>query len=187
MYLQVSESWFTLYLFLFFGAYGQDALDYLVEGGTAQKWWSDQRMWLIRSLSSYLFGLIEFLTKSLGISKFGFNLTSKVINEEESRRYEQGRFEFGIHSPLFVAFTMAAMTNIVALVSGLIYVLGSKNGFEKYFMQLLVATFAVVNCYPIYEAIIFQSKRRGIHTTTILLSAILTSALFAVAFITLKG
>ncbi|KAJ6703425.1 CELLULOSE SYNTHASE-LIKE PROTEIN G3 [Salix viminalis] len=87
---KVSEPWFFLYAFLFLGAYGQDFLDFILAGGSVQRWWSDQRFWIIRGLSSYVFGSAEFFLKFLGISAFGFNVTSKVVDDEQSRRYEQG-------------------------------------------------------------------------------------------------
>ncbi|PQP99713.1 cellulose synthase-like protein G3 isoform X1 [Prunus yedoensis var. nudiflora] len=99
---KVSEPWFLLYVYLFLGAYIQDFLDFVLAGGTFYRWWNDQRMWIIRGLSSYLFGLIEFLLKYSGISTHGFNLTSKVLDEDQRKRYEQGTMEFGVPSPLFV-------------------------------------------------------------------------------------
>ncbi|PPS01819.1 hypothetical protein GOBAR_AA18861 [Gossypium barbadense] len=91
----VSEPWFLLYVFLFLGAYGQDFLEHCVGGGTIQRWCSDQRMWMIKGLSCFLFGLTEFLLKSIGIPTQGFNVTRKAIDDEQRKRYEQGLFEFG--------------------------------------------------------------------------------------------
>lgn len=65
------------------GAYGQDFLEHCVGGGTIQRWWSDQRMWMIKGLSCFLFGLTEFLLKSIGIPTQGFNVTRKVIDDEQ--------------------------------------------------------------------------------------------------------
>ncbi|PON34228.1 Cellulose synthase [Parasponia andersonii] len=186
---KVSEPWFILYLFLFLGAYGQDLLDFIVDGGTFQKWWNDQRMWLIRSLSCFLFGSIEYFLKSLGISTLGFNVTNKVLEDEQSKRYEQGVFEFGVHSPMFVTLTMAAITNLVALIWGLsLVLLCGKSAFEELLMQIIIASFAVVNCKPVYGAMFFRSnKRGGIPTKTTLLSMSLASSLFVITFVSLKN
>lgn len=80
---KVSEPRFLLHVFLFLGAYGQDFLEHCVGGGTIQRWWSDQRMWMIKGLSCFLFGLTEFLLKSIGIPTQGFNVTRKVIDDEQ--------------------------------------------------------------------------------------------------------
>ncbi|XP_062074607.1 cellulose synthase-like protein G3 isoform X1 [Humulus lupulus] len=181
---KVSEPLFILYIFLFMGAYGQDLLDFIIDEGTFQRWWNDQRMWMIKTLTCFLFGSIEYSLKSLGISSHNFNVTSKVIDFEQSKRYEQGVFEFGLHSPMFVTLTMAAMTNLVALVWGLkLTFLGDKSAFDELFMQVIIAAFVVVNCKPIYGAILLRSSSKGgIPTKTTLLSMLLASSFFLLAF-----
>ena len=145
-------------------------------------------MWAIRGLSCFLFGLIEYFVKSIGISSVSFNVTSKVLEEEQSKRYKQGFFEFGVHSPMFVTLTMAAITNLAALIRGLLLaVLGGKSAFEELFMQVIIAAFAVVNCWPVYGAMFFRSDKGRIPKKTTFLSTFLSSFLFIIAFVTLRN
>ncbi|XP_062074605.1 cellulose synthase-like protein G3 [Humulus lupulus] len=181
---KISEPWFILYLFLFVGAYGQDLLEFVIEGGTFQRWWNDQRMWMIRSLSCGLFGSIEYSLKSLGISSAGFNLTSKVNEAEQRKRYEQGVFEFGLHSPMFVTLTMVAIINLAALVWGLkLALLGSKYAFEQRFMQVILTVFVVVNCRPVYAAMFLKTNKGGIPAKTTLISTFWAISLFVIGFV----
>ncbi|KAB1215438.1 Cellulose synthase-like protein G3 [Morella rubra] len=177
----VSESWFLLYIFLFLGAYGQDFLDFVLSGGTVQRWWNDQRIWMIRGLTCYLFGLVEFSLKSIGISTQGFNVTSKVLDDEQSKRYEQGLFEFGVPSPMFVPLTIAAIINLVSLVKGLMWVLLGRSKLEGLFVQLLIAGIGVVNCWPIYEAMVLRSDKGRMPLRTTIISTFLASGLLAAA------
>ncbi|CAL1373630.1 unnamed protein product [Linum trigynum] len=162
LFPKATEAWFWLYIFVFVGAYGQDALEFVLVGGTVQRWWSDQRIWLLRGLSSHLFGTVEYFLKFLGMAA-GFNVTSKVVDEEQSKRYDQGIFEFGVHSPMFVPPTVAALINLLALVQGLVVVLvgicsgGADVAAEVPVVELLVAGFGVVNSWPIYEAVALRS------------------------------
>ncbi|KDP25268.1 hypothetical protein JCGZ_20424 [Jatropha curcas] len=174
--------WFLLYVFLFLGAYGQDFVDFLSVGGWFQSWWNDQRIWLIRGLTCHLYGSIEFLLKTLGISRFGFNLTSKTVDDEVSKRYEQHIFEFGIHSPMFVYFTMAAFVNLISLFRGLFQVFKDGN-LEESFLQLLLAGFAVLNCWPIYEAIAFRTDSGKMPLKTTLIATFWASCLYVGASI----
>ncbi|KAM6557751.1 hypothetical protein CsatB_004770 [Cannabis sativa] len=184
---KISEPLFILYLFLVFGAYGQDLLEFVIEGGTLQKWWNDQRMWMIRALTCGLFGTIEYSLKCLGISSSGFALTSKVTEAERSKRYKQGAFEFGIHSPMFVTLTTVAIINLAALIWGLkLAISGSKYGFEQFFMQVILAAFVVVNCQPIYGAIFLETNKGGIPTKTTLVSIVLATSLLIVGFLALR-
>ncbi|XAR55156.1 Cellulose synthase (UDP-forming) [Bertholletia excelsa] len=182
---KVSDIWFLVYIFLFLGAYGQDCLDFILARGTLTRWWSDQRMWMVRGVTCYAFGLIEFLTKCLGIAIQGFSLTSKALDEEQSKRYEQGIFDFGVQSPMFVTLAMAAIVNLIALVGGLIGVFKGRD-MDGLFVQLIVAGFVVVNSLPIYEAMVLRSDKGRMPTQTTLISTFLAWALYAAASLLLK-
>ncbi|KAL6280622.1 hypothetical protein ACE6H2_017503 [Prunus campanulata] len=183
---KVSEPWFLLYVFVFLGAYDEDLLDFYSTGVTFQKWWSDQRMWLINGLSSFLFGATEFFFKSFGIATLGFNVTSKVLDEDQSKRYEQGSMEFGVPSPLFVPLTTAAIVNLAAFAWGHVEVFRGRNGLEGLLMQMFIAGFGIVNCIPIYEGII-RSDKGKIPTKITLVSTFLAFALYAAAYVTLRN
>nr|XP_048319850.1 cellulose synthase-like protein G3 isoform X5 [Ziziphus jujuba var. spinosa] len=178
---KVSDPWFLLYVFLSLGAYGQDLLDFLVHGGTIQRWWNDQRIWLIRGLSCFWFGPIEYFLKCLGIYTHGFNVTSKVLDDEQSKRYKQEVFEFGVQSPMFVPLTMAAFANLGAFVWGVLGVLRGSNDLEELFVQIFIAGFGTLNCRPVYHALVRRSDKGGLPMKTTLLSMVL-AFLLTVAF-----
>ncbi|KAI8546191.1 hypothetical protein RHMOL_Rhmol07G0098100 [Rhododendron molle] len=177
---KVSDTWFLLYAFLFVGAYAQDCLVFILCEGTFLRWWSDQRMWMLRGVTSYLFGLIEFLTKCLGIATHGFILTSKVLDGEQSKRYDQGTFEFGVESPMFVPLSTAAIVNLIAFFRGLVGVFRGGD-FDGLFVQIFVAGFVVVNCWPIYEAMVLRTDKGRMPTKTTLISTFLAWALYTAA------
>ncbi|KAG5539503.1 hypothetical protein RHGRI_019898 [Rhododendron griersonianum] len=177
---KVSDTWFFLYAFLFLGTYVRDCLDFILSGGTFQRWWNDQRMWMLRGVTSYFFGSIELLTNRLGIAKNGFNLTSKVLDNEQSKRYNQGTFEFGVESPMFVPLSTAAIVNLIAFFGGLIGVFRGGD-FDGLFVQIFVAGFVVANCWPIYEAMVLRTDNGRMPTKTTLISTLLAWALYTAA------
>lgn len=177
---EISEAWFLLYVFLFLGACGQDFLEFILAGGSVRMWWNAQRIWMIRGLTCYLFSSVEYLLKSLGISALGFSITSKVLDDEQSKRYEQGIFEFGVASTLFVPITMAAIINLFSFLSGLTEILvgGKKEGLG---LQMLLTGFIVVNYLPVYGAIALRSDKGKMPTQITLISTFLSLALYSVA------
>ncbi|CAN1138925.1 Cellulose synthase-like protein G3 [Linum perenne] len=182
---KVTEPWFWVYTFLFLGAYTQDLLDFLIVGGTIQRWWNDQRIWFLRGLTCHLFGLVEYFLKFLGISA-GFNVTSKVMDEEQSKRYDQGIFEFGVHSAMFVPPTMAALISLLAVVHGLATLVRGGGVVDAPLVQLLAAAFGVVNCWPIYEAVGLRSDMGRMPVKTTVLSVALALACYVIATFILK-
>ncbi|KAL4569579.1 hypothetical protein LXL04_025220 [Taraxacum kok-saghyz] len=174
---KVSDPWFSLYAFLFLGAYGKSLLNYLVAGSTYRKWWSYQRMWLIHGCSTYLFSFFDWLVTSLGMSTFEFNVTSKVLDSEMTKRYEQGIFTFGVDSPVFVSINVAAIVNLFAFLVGIKQVL-IDGRFEELFGQLCIAGFGVVNGWPIYEGMVFRSDKGKMPVITTLKSACLALVIY---------
>ena len=52
-------------------------------------WWNDQRMWVFKRTTSHFFGFSETILKQLGFARYSFAITSKVADEEESKRFEK--------------------------------------------------------------------------------------------------
>lgn len=176
---QVGDPQFFLYAFLFLGAYGQDCLDFVLTQGTFRRWWSDQRIWLLRGLSSSIFGTIEYLFKHLGISQ-GFNVTSKVVDDEQSKRYDQGKFEFGFPSPMFIPLVVAAIINLVAFLVGFLEVL--KGGkWDELFLQLFITGFGILNSLPFYEAMVLRADNGRLPIKTTIISTILAGVFMFLA------
>lgn len=182
---QVTDPMFIVYAFLFIGAYAQDCLDFILAQGTFIRWWSDQRMWLVRGVSSYLFGSLEFATKHLGIATHGFNITSKVQDDEQSKRYDQGTFVFGVASPMFVSLAVAAVLNFIAFISSFLQILLGGN-VEGLFVQIFIAGFGVLNCLPIYEAMALRSDKGRIPNKVTIISTFVAWVLYVVVSFMLK-
>ncbi|KAL5814414.1 hypothetical protein ACOSQ4_025055 [Xanthoceras sorbifolium] len=174
---KISEPWFFLYSFLFVGAYVQDFLDFVLEGGTFGKWWNDQRIWNIKGLSSYLFGVTEYLLKSLGISAAGFNVTSKVVDDELSKRYDQEIFEFGVPSPIFVPITIVAILNFFSFLWGFLQIIRGVGDMQGLFLQMFLSGFVTVNCWPIYEAIVLRIDKGKMPAKVTIIAALVAWAL----------
>ncbi|XP_043702832.1 cellulose synthase-like protein G1 [Telopea speciosissima] len=185
MFPKVSDSWFYLYAFLFLGAYLQDCLEFILAGGTTLKWWNDQRIWMIRGNSSYLFGSATYLLKLLGFPASGFNVTSKVVTGEQMQRYKQSIFEFGVASTLFVPLTTTAILNLIAFVVGLAGVFRHGNAGEM-FVQLFISGFVMVNCWPIYEAIALRKDDGKMPAKITMMSILLAWLLYLASSLVLK-
>jgi hypothetical protein len=134
----------------------------LTSGDTLGGWWNGQRMWLVKRITSYLYGVIDNIRKLLGLSKMGFVVSPKVSDEDESKRYEQEIMEFGTSSPEYVIIATIALLNLVCLVGGLGQILTSGQNMllNGLFLQVVLCGLLVIINIPIYEAM-FLRKDRG--------------------------
>lgn len=136
-------------------------------------------MWLARGLSCFIFGFLEFITKRLGIPTQGFNVTSKVLEEDQIKRYEQGKLEFGVASPMFVPLASAAIINLVAFLAGLTRAFrGGIGDGGDYFVQMFIAGFGVLNSLPVYEAMALRSDTGSMPTKITIISTFVAVALY---------
>ncbi|XP_031400694.1 cellulose synthase-like protein G3 isoform X4 [Punica granatum] len=181
----LSGPWSLLYIFLFLGAYSQDLVEFLLSGNgaTVRQWWNDQRICLVRGLTCLLIGSLEFGLKCLSISIGGFSVTSKATNDEQRKMYEQGVFDFGASSLMFVPLSVAALVNFIAFARGLALSLAGALAVESLALQVLLASFGVVNGWPLYEAMFFRSDKGRLPTNITLASAFVAALLCAAAFL----
>ncbi|KAE8717159.1 Cellulose synthase-like protein G3 [Hibiscus syriacus] len=181
------EPWFLLHVFLFLGAYGQDFIEYVIEGSSFRKWWSSQRMWMIRNLSSFAFATAECLLKPIGLSSYGFIVTSKVVDDEQYKRYYRGVWEFGAPSTLFVPPTTAAIINLLSFIWGAVLIFsGGRDVGESLILQMVLAGCIVLNCLPIYEAIALRSDHGKMPAKITIISTFVAGALYAATSIISK-
>ncbi|XP_031498414.1 cellulose synthase-like protein G2 [Nymphaea colorata] len=153
---KATDPWIFLYVYLFLASYGQDMLEYIMEGSTLARWWNEQRMWMIKGVSSFLFGFLEFLLQQMGIFRSGFNITSKVADDRTAKRYRQGVVDFGVASQMFFSISAAAVISLVALAVGSVRVL-LQGGGDEMAVQLFISGFVVLNSWPVFEAMVLRS------------------------------
>ncbi|KAI3915732.1 hypothetical protein MKW92_022087 [Papaver armeniacum] len=175
LFPKVSDQWFYPYAYLFSATYIQDFIEsYYVYGITFKKWWNEQTMWLIRGVTCYSFSFVEFILSRIGISTPNFNITSKVIDNEQQKRYDQEIFDFGVESPFFVTLTTFALINLVSFSFGFAKVIFMEGNLEELFVQLFLSGFLLVNCLPIYEAMVLRKDGGRMPTRVTLISLVIT-------------
>ncbi|OIW18817.1 hypothetical protein TanjilG_25260 [Lupinus angustifolius] len=149
---QVTDPWFAVFAFLYVATQIQHLIEVLSGGGSVTMWWNEQRIWILKSVTS-IFAIIEAMKKGLGLKKKKISLSNKALDKESVKKYEQGRFNFQgaalYMSPMFVLL----IVNIVCFFGGLWRVLKVKDYVEM-FGQLFLLSYIIVLSYPIVEAIV---------------------------------
>lgn len=162
-------------------------IEFLASGSTIQRWWSDQRMWLMRGLTCFAFGMVQFGMNQIGLSTPGFSLTNKAMEDEQSELYDQGIFGFSVESPFFVPLGTAAIVNLSSLVVGMVKATRRERGFGEMFVQLFISAFAVANGWPIIEAMFVRRDRGKMPRNVTLVSIVLAGLLWVIGYFVLAG
>ncbi|XP_020200454.1 cellulose synthase-like protein E6 [Aegilops tauschii subsp. strangulata] len=162
LFPEITSPWIAPFVYVFCVKNMYSLYEALLSGDTLKGWWNGQRMWLVKRITSYLFGVLDNLRKLLGLSKINFVVTPKVSDEDESKRYEQEIMEFGSSDPEYVIIAAIALLNLVCLMGGLSKVMkgGWNVHLDALFPQLILCGMLVITSIPFYEAM-FLRKDKG--------------------------
>ncbi|XP_050371387.1 cellulose synthase-like protein E1 [Argentina anserina] len=154
---QITSPWFIPFAYVIIAKYSWSFVEFLWSGGTILGWWNDQRIWLYKRTSSYLFAFMDTILYLLGYSDSGFVITAKVADEDVSQRYEKEIMEFGSSSPMFVILATVALLNLYCFAGFLKEAITRKGTVEAYdetmALQILLCGVLIVINLPLYEAL----------------------------------
>ncbi|KAF1888637.1 hypothetical protein Lal_00011411 [Lupinus albus] len=156
---KVTDPWFAVFAFLYIATQIQHLIEVLSGGGSITMWWDEQRIWILKSVTS-LFAITEAIKKWLGLNKKKFNLSNKAIDKDNLKKYEQGRFNFQGAALYMSPMVLLLIVNIICFFGGLWRLLKVKD-FEDMFGQLFLLSYVIVLSYPILEAIVTMKSKSG--------------------------
>ncbi|KAL7220174.1 hypothetical protein ACSBR2_013106 [Camellia fascicularis] len=158
LYPKVSNPWFAVFATLYVSSLCQHLYEVLYTDGSLRTWWNEQRIWIIRCVTSYLFGCLDVLLKRLGITKANFRLTNKAIDQEKLQKYEKGKFDFQGAEMFMVPLGILSMLNIVCFIGGMKRVYFEGN-LEELFGQVFISSLTLVLSYPILEDLVTKKAK----------------------------
>ncbi|KAE9456544.1 hypothetical protein C3L33_11511, partial [Rhododendron williamsianum] len=138
--------------------YGYSLAEFLWSGGTVLGWWNEQRVWLYKRTTSYLFAFVDTILGLFGFSETSFVVTNKVSTPDVSLRYEKELMEFGTSFPMFTVLATLAMINLISLVWAAKRAVtdAGVRVFETVALQMVLCGVLVAINVPLYSALFFR-------------------------------
>ncbi|KAK9267541.1 hypothetical protein L1049_009969 [Liquidambar formosana] len=166
---KISSPWVLPFVYLVIVACGYSFGEFLWCGGTIQGWWNEQRIWMFKRTTSYLFGFFATILKQLGLAKTAFVVTAKVADEDVSQRYEQEVMEFGAPSPMFTILATLAMLNLFSLAGVLKRVIMGMQTkvLGPFTLQIALCLLLVFINLPVYQGLFFRKDKGSMPTSVI--------------------
>ncbi|KAL2316639.1 hypothetical protein Fmac_030515 [Flemingia macrophylla] len=157
LFPKMSSPWAIPFAFVALAESTSSLIEGLNIGGTIQGWWNGLRMWLYTGTSSYLFACMNIVLKFFGLSDPSFNITTKIIEDDVSQRYEKEVMEFGTSSPFFTMLSTIALLNLFCLLTTLKELILIEG--EQMIFQVLLCGILVFINFPIYQGLFLRSDK----------------------------
>ncbi|KAI8557451.1 hypothetical protein RHMOL_Rhmol04G0012000 [Rhododendron molle] len=162
LFPQVSSPWFLPFAYVIIAKYTYSLAEFLWSGGTVLGWWNDQRIWLYKRTTSYLFAFVDTMLGLVGFSETSFIVSNKVSDPDLSQRYEQEMMEFGTSFPMFTILATLAMLNLISFVCAakrVVTDVGVIRGLDTMALQFLLCGVLVLINVPLYWALFFRKDK----------------------------
>ncbi|CDY26083.1 BnaC06g11130D [Brassica napus] len=160
---RVWSSWFIPFGYVTVAVNAYSLAEFLWCGGTLRGWWNEQRMWLYRRTSSFLFGFMDTILKKFGVSESAFVITAKVAEEEAAERYEKEVMEFGVESPMFLLLGTLGMLHLFCFAAAVMRLMMTSReaggDVQKIGMQFVITGLLVVINWPLYEGMLLRKDK----------------------------
>ncbi|KAF4348123.1 hypothetical protein G4B88_008811 [Cannabis sativa] len=170
MYPEASNSFFIVFLFIFASSFVQFSYEVFITGGSLRSVINELRLWMIKSITSHLYGSLDAFMKRIGMREASFLPTNKVDDDETVELYRNGKFDFRTSAMFLVPLVVIVILNTVSLIVGITRAILVGN-LDKMFLQVLLSIYILAISYPIIEGMVIRKDKGRIPTSITISSA----------------
>jgi len=181
---QVSNPYFVIFLFIFLSALSKHLQEVLLTGGSFQSWRNEQRIWMMKSVTTYLHGSLDAIMKKMGMREASFFPTNKVVDDEQVKLYQMGKLDFQTSNMFLVPMVALIILNMASFVGGLFRVI-FLGDWDKMFVQVFISFYILLTNFPIIEGMMIRKDKGRIRSSVTLLSAMFSCGILFLGFIIL--
>ncbi|KAG6759261.1 hypothetical protein POTOM_035733 [Populus tomentosa] len=179
LYPKVSSSFFIVFSFIFLSAVSKHLYEVLKSGGSINTLVYEQRLWMMKSVSTHTYGSLDAVMKRIGVKEASFLPTNKAADEEKFKLYQMGKFDFKTSSMLLVPMVTVIILNMASFVLGVIRIIIAGN-WDSMVVQVFLSSYILVMNSAIIEGMTIR-KDKG----CIPLSVTVLSTVFSIIFLCL--
>ncbi|XP_024193737.1 cellulose synthase-like protein G2 isoform X1 [Rosa chinensis] len=170
LYPEVSSSYFWIFSLVFLLSVLRHLHEVLTTEASLQHWIYEQRIWMMKAVTSHLYGSLDAFMKKFGLREASFFPTNKVDDVEQLQRHIAGVFDFRTSALFLVPLASLVILNMASFCVGISRVI-FQGELEKLFIQVFIPFYAVVVNYPIIEGMLIRKDSGRIPPSVTLLSA----------------
>ncbi|EOY05952.1 hypothetical protein QUC31_016528 [Theobroma cacao] len=158
LYPEVSDPYFSVFLFIFVSALSKHLHEVLITGRPIRKWVNEQRIWMIKSVTCHLYGSLDAILKKLGLREASFLTTNKVADDEQIKLYQEGKFDFRASTIFLAPLVTIILVNMASFAGGVVRTM-VVGDWKEMFGQVFLSFYIIVMNYGIIEGMIVRKDK----------------------------
>ncbi|KAK6138743.1 hypothetical protein DH2020_027519 [Rehmannia glutinosa] len=173
MYPKVSDPFFFVFAFVFISSQLKHVQEVVSYGDPLRTSLYDLRVWMMKSGACYLYAVLNAILDQFGLNEANFSLTSKVVDDEETKRHQEGIYDFQSSPQLLAPLCSVYLLNLVAFIIGTARIFQSDKG-KEVFAQAVLALFGITVNYHLFQGMVLRTDKGRISTSITMIAVAIT-------------
>lgn len=174
VYPKLSDPRFIAFAFVFVSCQLKHLCDMVViSGGSTTAWLNEQRMWMAKCLSCFPYGILRCVMTKLGLQEATFTPTNKVEDDDTTKLYQMGIYDFRTSYMFLVPIATAVILNVWCFVGGVARLIVSKD-WDVMFAQMCFSFYVLVMSFPVIEGMLLRKDNARIPLPATIISTVLS-------------
>ncbi|XP_051125361.1 cellulose synthase-like protein G3 [Andrographis paniculata] len=176
LYPKVGDPFFFVFAFIFISSQLKHVQEVVSYGSPFITALYDLRVWMMKCGACYLYATLNAVLDRLGLQEANFSITSKVIDEEETKRYQDGVYDFRTSPQLLAPMCSLYIVNLVAFLVASVRIFEGEWGREM-FAQAAIPWFGVTVNYHLLDGMLMRKDKGRISPAVTMLSVVICASI----------
>nr|XP_043631025.1 cellulose synthase-like protein G2 [Erigeron canadensis] len=159
VYPEVKSVFFLVFLSVFVLSNLQHLREIHSTGASLEAWKHEQRVWMMKGITSHLYGSIHAIMEKLGAKEASFLPTNKVIDDDQEKLYQMGMYNFQTSSMFLLPLSSLIILNLLAFVAGIVKVTFQREHINEIFVQTFLSFYITLMGYPVLEGMLIRKDK----------------------------
>ncbi|XP_021749406.1 cellulose synthase-like protein E1 [Chenopodium quinoa] len=175
LYPKVSDPFFVAFAYVFISSQLKHLYEAIIlSRGSISSWLNEQRISIIKDVTSYAYGTLECVMAKLGIREASFIPTNKVEDDDTTKWYQLGKYDFRTSYVFLVPIVTLVTLNLFCFVGGLARVIVARS-WDALFGQVFFSLYVLIMSFPVIEGMLLRMDNASVPISATLISTSLSS------------
>ncbi|XP_074319532.1 cellulose synthase-like protein G2 [Silene latifolia] len=182
LYPSVLDPLFIPFAFVFISSNAKHLLDVIfVSKGSLNSWLNEERIFMVKGVTCYFYGTLECVMSNLGIREAMFIPTNKANEEDTTKWYQMGKYDFRTPTMILIPLVTSVTLNLLCLLGGVTNMIVAGD-WDKLFAQVCLSIFVLMMSFPIIDGMLLRKDNARVPYSISMMSTLLSMVILSIGY-----